>query len=163
MNFWLKLLGLSVFTYLVFTKLIKFIARVNLPAFLNFFMKRVHNKISVVKEKHLKEAFEMVNTDNKTGKLEILELGIGTGENFRYFPANSNLTILDKTDAFLPYLKESINKHRNDLTISDLVVCSAENMNKIESNSMDVVIHTFVLCSIPNTNATLKEIYRVLK
>ena len=95
--------------------------------------------------------------------MEILELGIGTGENFRCFPHNSNITILDKTDIFLPVLQESIDQHRKDLTISKLVVNSAEKMSSIESNTMDAVVHTFVLCSIPDTTATLKEIYRVLK
>ena len=74
-----------------------------------------------------------------------------------------NITILDNNDRFLPVLQESMDQHRKDLTISKLVVNSAEKMSAIESNSMDAVVHTFVLCSISDTTSTLKEIYRVLK
>jgi ubiquinone/menaquinone biosynthesis C-methylase UbiE len=94
----------------------------------------------------------------------ICNVGIGTGENFRHFPLNSNLTILDKTDKFLKYIKDSIrNQKRDDLNVSKLIVSEGENMNAIESNSMDVVVHTFILCSVNDYNLVLKEIYRVLK
>jgi ubiquinone/menaquinone biosynthesis C-methylase UbiE len=77
---------------------------------------------------------------------------------------NSNLTILDKTDKFLKYIKESIKKQkRDDLNVSKLVVSQGENMNAIESDSMDVVVHTFILCSVNDYNSVLKEIYRILK
>jgi len=93
-----------------------------------------------------------------------LEIGIGTGENFRHFPLNSNLHILDKTEIFLDYLKDSIKSSgRSDLTISQLVVNRAEDMKSIESNSMDAVVHTFTLCSVDDYSKVLNEIYRVLK
>ena len=71
-------------------------------------MTRIHRHVKQVKEKLFKEAFEELKTNNKDGQLEILEIGIGTGDNFRNFPINSNLHILDKTDIFLNYLKDSI-------------------------------------------------------
>lgn len=36
-------------------------------------------------------------------------------------------------------------------------------MKDIESNSMDFVVHTFILCSVDNCQLVLDEIYRVLK
>ncbi|RNA24011.1 methyltransferase 7A [Brachionus plicatilis] len=96
--------------------------------------------------------------------MEILELGIGTGENFKHFPKGSNVTILDKTDIFFPYLNESIKKNnRQDLNVSKLVVSKAEEMVGIESDSMDVVVHTFILCSVYDYKKVMSEIYRVLK
>lgn len=164
MNFWLQSAGLCVFAYLILTRVLKKILHMYFPAVLHFLMKIMHTKVKTVKNKLFDEAFEKLSARTKNGgKLQVLEIGIGTGENFRCLPPNSNITVLDKTDIFLPYLKESIQEHRKDLTISDLVVCSAEDMNKIESNSMDAVMHTFVLCSIPNSNAVLNEIHRVLK
>lgn len=163
MNYWLQVIGLCILGYVVLIRVLKGLKNVYFPTVLKFIMKKIHSQLREVKPKLFKEAFENVKTDNKSGKLEILELGIGTGENFKCFPLNSNITILDKTDIFLSYLQESIDRCRSDLSISKLVVNSAEKMSSIESNSMDVVVHTFILCSIPDTDSTMKEIYRVLK
>ena len=125
-------------------------------------MKTYHFHLESLKKQLFEEAFMQVNTDSP--KLDILEIGIGTGENFKYFPQNSNLIILDKTDMFMPNLKASIiENNRQDLNISKLVLNHAENMHSIKSNSVDAVVHTFILCSVRNSDAVLKEIYRVLK
>ena len=42
------------------------------------------------------------------------------------------------------------------------VVGSAEDMKDIEDGSIDIVVSTLVLCSVPNVQAALKEIRRVL-
>lgn len=39
----------------------------------------------------------------------------------------------------------------------------AEDMKQIEDNSVDVVVATYVLCSVKDRNKTLNEIQRVLK
>ena len=36
-------------------------------------------------------------------------------------------------------------------------------MKDIESNSMDLVVHTFILCSVDSPHAVISEIHRVLK
>ena len=155
-------IGLGLLAIVLLIKLLKPFAKYE-PQFFRFIMTNIHWRVRDLKSKLFEEAFEKVDTNNKSGKLEILELGVGTGANFKSFPKNANITILDVSDRFLPALQESINKHRKDLTISKLVVSSAEKMTSIESNSMDVVLHTFVFCSIPDTTAALNEIYRVLK
>ena len=104
------------------------------PYVLNFIMKTIHSHLGTLKKQLFDEAFKQLSTGSE--KLDILEIGIGTGENFKNFPKNANLTILDKTDEFLPFLQESINRNkREDLKISKLVVNYAENMESIESNS----------------------------
>ena len=155
-------IGLGLLAIVLLIKLFNPFAKYE-TQFFRFIMTNIHWKIRDLKSKLFQEAFDKVDTNNKGEKLEILELGVGTGENFRSFPKNANITILDVSDRFLPVLQESINQHRKDLTISKLVVSSAEKMTSIESNSMDVVLHTFVFCSIPDTTAALNEIYRVLK
>jgi len=39
----------------------------------------------------------------------------------------------------------------------------AEEMHGLESNSMDLVVHTFILCEVDDAQKVLDEIYRVLK
>ena len=116
------------------------------PVLLNRIMKTIHASIrDKIKVKVFKQAFEKVKSNEKNEPLEILEIGVGTGENFQFFPENSKISFVDKSDAFLPYLKESMEKDgRRDLK---LIVTNGENMVEIESNSKDVVVHTFILCS----------------
>ncbi|RNA45256.1 methyltransferase 7A [Brachionus plicatilis] len=110
-------------------------------AFLNLIMRFIHSNLETVKMKLFDEAISNIkNTKKNSGNLEILELGIGTGENFRHFPKGSN-----------------------DLNVSKLVVSKAEEMVGIESNSMDVVVHTFILCSVDDNKKVMNEIYRILK
>jgi ubiquinone/menaquinone biosynthesis C-methylase UbiE len=151
------------FLYLVAGIVIfKFLARKIYPYFMNNLLKCIHSHLQNIKEQLFDEAFKHINTESES--LEILEIGIGTGENFDNYPKNANLTILDKSDEFLPFLQESINKNkRDDLKISKLIINNAENMCSIASNSTDAIVHTFVLCSIKDPDVVLREIDRILK
>ena len=142
--------------------ILKFLARKMYPYLLNYWAKASHAQLAKLKENLFEEAFKQINTGSK--KLEILEIGIGTGENFKNYPKNANLTILDKTDEFLPFLQKSIDQSsRNDLKMSKLIINQAESMRSISSQSMDAVVHTFVLCSVKNPNMVFDEIDRILK
>lgn len=125
-------------------------------------MKLIHYDIETLKENLFTKVNEKVYSNVKDQKPKVLEIGIGAGENFRHFPKNSEVLILDKTDEFLPYLKESFSV-RSDLEISKLYVEKAENMKSIESNSVDLVVHTFILCSVDDFQKVLNEIYRIMK
>lgn len=163
MHYIIKFIGLSSCVITIIYQLTTRICIAFMGPILNYIMKEFHYQIRDAKVQLFEEAFEKVDTENKSGKLEILELGIGCGENFRCFPTNSNITVLDNTDKYLSFLKQSVSEKRDDLTVSNLIVNSAENMTSIESNSMDVVLHTFLLCSIADYNAAINEVYRVLK
>lgn len=153
------------------------------PVLLNHVMKSIHRTLHAsIKKKAFKNAFERVTSvkesdiesesessekkerkERRQKPLEILEVGIGTGENFKYYPENAKLSYLDKTDAFLPFLRQSLEKENRSQDDVRLIVSSAENMVAIESNSKDVVVHTFILCSVDDPWMVLREIYRVLK
>lgn len=72
---------------------------------LKTFMVPIHYNIEEVKANLFKEALEQIKRRDVKAKLEVLEVGVGTGENFRHFPKDANVHILDKTDKFLPFLK----------------------------------------------------------
>ena len=152
------LIGVGV-VWLIFKKTMRLL----FPLMLNFMMNKVHSSLQI-KKKLFDEAFENVSTNNKSSKLEILEIGIGTGCNFKHFPKDANVTILDKDDQFLSYLRASMEReNRQDLQISKLVVNTGENMKDIKSNSMDAVVHTFIMCSVSDYSLVMQEIHRVLK
>ncbi len=89
----------------------------------------------------------------------LLEVGVGTGKNFDYYPANARITAIDFSERMLK--QASYKKQRKNIAVElDLMdvqsLCFAD-------NSFDTVIATFVFCSVPLPHKGLKELYRVCK
>lgn len=90
----------------------------------------------------------------------VLEVGIGTGLNMRYYDQNrvSHITGLDPALQFHPLARERI--ARSGLVV-DLVGLSAEKI-PVPDASYDTVLITYTLCTIANPQAALLEMRRVL-
>ncbi|KAM4044643.1 thiol S-methyltransferase TMT1B-like isoform 2-T2 [Anomaloglossus baeobatrachus] len=102
------------------------------------------------------------NFSGPTKQLRLLEIGCGSGANFRYYPRGCNVTCLDINPNFQRFLSK--NQAENDhLTYESFVVASADNMMSIGDGSMDVVVCTLLVCSVPNIPAVVKEVKRVLR
>jgi phosphatidylethanolamine/phosphatidyl-N-methylethanolamine N-methyltransferase len=89
----------------------------------------------------------------------ILEVGVGTGKNFDFYPAHSQMTAIDFSPKMLEQAKRK--QQRKQITVHlDLMdvqtLCYAD-------NSFDTVVASFVFCSVPQPRKGLKELYRVLK
>jgi SAM-dependent methyltransferase len=127
------------------------------------FGKTLYPFLKPCKAKLFADAFGLVKCKSQQS-LDVLEIGVGTGANFTFYPENCKITVLDKTNGFLPHLKKTISDlDRHDLRIDELVVNDAEHMKDIKSNSMDVIVSTFILCSVEDPVQVLNEINRVLK
>jgi len=98
-----------------------------------------------------------------TGK-NILELGVGTGPNFKYYASNVGVNVIGVDP----------NKHMEDYARTAAVSAGLPSSSftfkrgvaealPVEDNSMDAVIGTLVLCSVNNIDMALREIYRVRK
>lgn len=113
-----------------------------------------------------KKAFDLLNEKlsgrNITKPLKVLEIGIGSGENFQFYPENCHLTALDMNVNFDSILKQNQRKYPQ-IVFERTVIAVAENMKGIDDCSMDLVISTYVLCSVTRMNDVLKEVKRVLK
>ncbi|CAL1265625.1 unnamed protein product [Larinioides sclopetarius] len=113
-----------------------------------------------------KRAFDILKEHlagrKKNVPLDILEIGIGGGANLQFYPENSNLTALDMNATFETYFKENQKKYPQ-IAYKKTVTAMAENMETIEDASMDVVVCTFVLCSVQNIQEVLSEVKRVLR
>ncbi|CAG2110876.1 unnamed protein product [Medioppia subpectinata] len=92
----------------------------------------------------------------------ILEIGPARGNNFEFYPSNCRVIALDYNSYFEKYFRENKSKFPNILC-EDFVNGRAEDMREIEDNSVDVVVATYVLCSVKDRYKTLREIQRVLK
>jgi len=93
--------------------------------------------------------------------IRLLEIGAGTGANFEFYPPNTSLVVVDPNPYFKQYLDVNLKKFPN-VKLEQCVVAGAEDMKDVPDNSVDVVVSTLVLCSVPDLMAVYKEIRRVL-
>ena len=92
---------------------------------------------------------------------EVLEIGIGTGRNLRYYNSAqvSQLYGLDPALQWHPLAQRRLRQLM--LKIKPLAL-SAEEI-PLASQSIDTVVCTYTLCTIPDPHAALQEFRRVLK
>jgi len=88
----------------------------------------------------------------------VLDIGVGTGKNLKYYPDNCKVVGMDVSSKMLEHAK----KRAENLDNVSLFVMDGEHL-AFENHSFDYVITTFVLCSIPDPVAALKEMKRVCK
>jgi len=89
----------------------------------------------------------------------ILEVGVGTGKNFEFYPIEARLTAIDFSEKML---KQALhNKNRKSVTV-DLDLMDVQSLAYAD-NSFDTVIGSFVFCSVPLPIKGLKELYRVCR
>lgn len=92
----------------------------------------------------------------------ILEIGVGTGHNLRYYPADADVTAIDISESML---KRAKNRAKGAACHIRFLKCDATQMENIPSNHYDWVIATFVFCVMPNAlqQNAFAELERVLK
>ena len=89
---------------------------------------------------------------------KVLEIGVGTGKNFIYYPENLDVTGIDFSEKMLEKAKDKIKDKKN----IKLIEMDAQSMN-FPDNTFDTVVTTCVFCSVPDPVEGLKEIRRVCK
>jgi ubiquinone/menaquinone biosynthesis C-methylase UbiE len=90
----------------------------------------------------------------------VLEIGIGSGLNLPYYSRNVEEVIGLEPSAKLLGMADKVK--RSSSTPVNLIEGSAEAI-PLESGSVDTVISTWTLCSIPDVAVALQEMRRVLK
>ena len=113
-----------------------------------------------------------VDLSNRLKELEgdVLEIGIGAGENFHLYPEGTSLIAVDSNPHVEELLMENLKKAGERVHLKKFVVASAEDMScspgklGVEDNSIAAVVCTLVLCSLTDvqTTKTIREVKRVL-
>ena len=106
-----------------------------------------------VGQRHKREAFG----DLRAGT--IVEIGPGVGANFDFIPPSSRLVAIEPNLAMHAGLRARAAAQHIDL---ELVAVDAERL-PLESDSVDDVLCSLVLCSVDNPHAALAEVRRVLR
>lgn len=91
--------------------------------------------------------------------VSILEVGVGTGKNFDFYPVDKSITAIDFSKRMMGKArKKADNKgmkvHLEPMDVQDL---------QFEDQSFDTVLATFVFCSVRDPIKGLEEIKRVCK
>ena len=117
-----------------------------------------------LKRKHFESMKSHVSADpelKKKGVIRILEIGAASGYNFEFYPAGSELTVVEVNPFFEKQFFEKQKEHPH-IVMKRFVVGFADDMKEVEDNSIDIVVSTMVLCSVRSIEGALNEILRVL-
>ena len=89
----------------------------------------------------------------------ILEVGVGTGKNVPYYPADVQVTAVDLSEKMLAQAR-----HRaQELGVRvDFRLMDAQKLG-FPNDVFDAALATFVFCSVPDPVAGLRELIRVVK
>lgn len=96
----------------------------------------------------------------KAARGRVLELGAGTGLNLELYPLDASDLTLTEPD---PHMVKQLRKRVAALRSAAQVVEAPGEKLPFEDDSFDTVVVTLVLCTVPDPEATLQEIKRVLK
>ena len=93
-------------------------------------------------------------------KDKVLEIGIGTGTSYKYYPVETEVTGIDISPDMLKKARKNIRKH--NLLNKNVIMMNGEQL-KFEDNSFDKVAGMYVVSVTQNPNLLIKEMKRVCK
>lgn len=94
---------------------------------------------------------------------EILEVGVGTGENLKYYHPSVKLSVLDWSPKMIHQTKMKVNR-LGLKNVYDYLVGNIENISqRLKPNTFGFVTSTCVFCSVPDPIKGLKEISKILR
>ena len=89
----------------------------------------------------------------------ILEVGVGIGKNFPYYPGDAEITAIDFSEKMLKYARDKARKQGVRVRLQQMDVQNLQ----FEDNTFDTVVASFAFCSVPDPLRGLMEVERVCK
>lgn len=90
----------------------------------------------------------------------VLELGAGNGLNFPYYPDTVNEVVAVEPE---PYLRARAAKAAARAPVGVLVIAGVADRLPSEAASFDAAVTSLVLCSVPDQQRALTELFRVVR
>ncbi|XP_077541463.1 thiol S-methyltransferase TMT1B-like isoform X2 [Haemaphysalis longicornis] len=97
----------------------------------------------------------------KRGALRVLEIGGGLGHNFEFFNRPVLYTNVDPNPEFNVHFKKKLENFPK-VELEKWIQAYGENMTQLENGSFDVVLCTYMMCSVKDVQKVLSEARRVL-
>ena len=93
-------------------------------------------------------------------KGRILEVGAGTGTNFQYYSPDADVLAIEPS----PYMfRQAKQKKKDNIRLLQASVEQCYDGKVIENESLDAVVCTLVLCTIPDPKEALEHFHQWLK
>lgn len=92
-------------------------------------------------------------------KGQVLEVGVGTGKNLRYYSPECTVTAIDFSPNMLARARKKLGEAKAKVTLLEM---DAQAMT-FPDNTFDTVVATCVFCSVPDAILGMQEIKRVCK
>ena len=89
----------------------------------------------------------------------VLEVGVGTGKNFAYYPDGREYTALDIS----PKMLERARRRAGELDVDVKLVEGDAQALPFDDDSFESAVTTFVFCSVPDPVQGLRELRRVVE
>ncbi len=96
---------------------------------------------------------------SKVESSRVLEIAVGTGKNFPYYPADAEITAVDLSEGMLERARNRALRLGVEVSLQQMDVQNLE----FEDNTFDTVAATFVFCSVPDQARGIREVERVCK
>ena len=123
------------------------------PIFAAFF-----DRMSRSAEKHGLADLRREIVGRATGS--VVEIGAGTGMNFRHYPPAVTDVVATEPD---PHMLRRLDESLRAATVPIRVERGSADDLPFEDDSIDTVVGTLVLCTVPNPDEALAEVGRILK
>jgi len=97
--------------------------------------------------------------------LKVVEIGLGGGSNFDFYPDGTEIIGVDPNPEYLTYLhRELETKSGKRVKMSEVYCLGAETMEEvIQRDSVDAVVATLVLCTVQDVRAVVSNCWKALK
>ncbi|MBI2852388.1 MAG: class I SAM-dependent methyltransferase [Chloroflexi bacterium] len=96
---------------------------------------------------------------SKVEGTRILEVGVGTGRNFPYYPRNVDITGVELSEGMMERAMEKALRNHINVALTQMDVQRLG----FPDNTFDTVVATLVFCAVPDPVHGLMEIRRVVK
>lgn len=93
--------------------------------------------------------------------LRVLEVGVGTGKNFSFYPSGIVIIAIDLTPGMLQQAQRRLGELEPGLKV-DLRLGDVQDLD-FPNGTFDSAVATFVFCSVPDPVLGLNELKRVVK
>ena len=94
----------------------------------------------------------------------VLEIGAGTGANLAHLPSSgmTSLLLVEPSGPMRDRLEQRVRSERRHLPEDTRIVEGSAAALSVADASIDTVVSTLVLCSVPDLDAAVRELRRVL-